>query len=82
MFLLTLGTIITTLIWSVQLVAPMKQSAITIFINLAMMGAWITLCTVFVHKHRCPNRKYYFYKKITKICQKETNLHRPMLEKK
>lgn len=80
MFLLTLGTLIISLIWSVQLIAPMKQSAITIWLNLAMMGAWITLCTVFVHKHQCPNRKYW--KKIIKLCRKETILHSPILENK
>ena len=58
MFLLTMFTIIISLMWSIQLIAPMRPSGIVTFLNLAMMGVWITLCVVFVHKYRCPNRKY------------------------
>jgi hypothetical protein len=75
MFLLTMGTIIITLLWSVQLIAPMHSQAIYIWLNLSMPASWITLCTVFVHKHRCPKKKYTFSWPIKK------RLSMPLLKK-
>jgi len=56
MFLVTMVTLITTLLWSLQLFVNIGSIMVVIWLNLSMTFAWITLAVVFVHKHGCPQK--------------------------
>lgn len=67
MFLLVLGTMIVTLLWSVQFVAVIHSTTTLVWLNAVMIFAWLVLCIRFVRVHGCPEKK-------DDCCLKDSNL--------
>ena len=50
LFILSLLTLIVSLIWSVQLFAPLPLTGVVIFLNLWFMFSWMLLAYAYVRK--------------------------------
>jgi len=69
LFALSIFTVIVTLLWSLQFIAPIQSLTTIVWLNMIMIITWITLCTVNVR------RWYLLQNQRTKLIPSEMELN-------
>jgi len=52
-----MATLVTSLMWSVQLFVTIPDGSTVVWLNVSMMIAWISLCFVFCRKYICVQKR-------------------------